>query len=169
MPADAISGSLKMTAGMQRDVDLGLVAGDDLGDHLGLVRGLVRQHRLAGDVADGVDAGHVGAQALVDGDEAALDLDADLVEAEALGVGAAADGDQDLVGLERRVLAAATLDGHGGAPALLGPGLGLGAGHHLDAQLLELARDHLDDLGIVARRGSPGSASTTVTLEPSLA
>ena len=102
MPAVAISGSLKMTAGMQRTSISALVAGDDLGDDLGLVRRLVRQHRLAGHVADGVDAGHVGAQLAIGRHEAALDLHAQLLEPQALGVRAAADGDQHLVGLDGR-------------------------------------------------------------------
>ncbi|CAM5197284.1 hypothetical protein CDEN61S_00319 [Castellaniella denitrificans] len=46
------------------------MAGDDLGGHVGLVDGLVRQHGLAHDVADGVDVRHVGAHLLVHGDEA---------------------------------------------------------------------------------------------------
>ena len=49
-----------------------LVPGDDFGGHLGLVRGLVGQHRLADDVADGEDMRHVGAHLLVHRDEAAL-------------------------------------------------------------------------------------------------
>ena len=48
------------------------VAGDDLGDHLALRHGPVRQHRLAGDVADGVDAAHRGAALVVDADERAV-------------------------------------------------------------------------------------------------
>ena len=39
---------------------------------LALVRRLVREHRLADDVADGEDMADVGAHLLVDGDEAAL-------------------------------------------------------------------------------------------------
>ena len=70
-----------------------------------LVLGLVRQHRRAGDVADGVDAGHVGAAEPVDDDGAALDLHAELLEAEILDVADDADGgDQALDG--DRLLAA---------------------------------------------------------------
>src|SRR6185437_14867024 len=136
------------------DVHLRLVTGDHLGHHLRLVRRLVGQHRLPRDVADGVDAGDVGAELAIDGDEAALDLDADLLEAEPFGVRAAPDRDQHLVGLDRlwRPTFAADLDGDGGAPPLLGPRFGLGAGHHLDPQLLELARDELDDLRVVPRQ-----------------
>ena len=62
-----------------------LVAGGDFRRHLGLVHGLVRQHGLADDVADGEDVRHVGAHLLVDGNEAAL-VDRD---ARGLGIDAA--------------------------------------------------------------------------------
>ena len=54
-----------------------LVAGDGLDGNLGFVGGLVRQHRLAGDVADGVERRLGGPALRVDDDEALLvDLDA---------------------------------------------------------------------------------------------
>ena len=60
-----------------------------------LVHRLVREHRLADDVADREDVRHVGAHLLVDVDEAAIgDGDAGLVGADLLAVRAAADGDQ---------------------------------------------------------------------------
>ena len=68
-------GHLGIGVGHRRDrlgVELDVEPGDDLGRHLGLVHGLVGQHRLADDVADGVDPGHVGAHLGVDRDEAAL-------------------------------------------------------------------------------------------------
>ena len=71
-PAVTISGSVKQTAGMQRWSQAAAVAGDDLGDHLALGHGAVREHRLAGDVADGVDAAHRGAALVVDADEGAV-------------------------------------------------------------------------------------------------
>ena len=65
-PAVTISGSVKQTAGIAALVPAALVAGDDLGHHLALRHGAVRQHRLAGDVADGEDAAHRGAALVVD-------------------------------------------------------------------------------------------------------
>ena len=133
-------------------VDLRLVPGDHLGDDLGLARGLVRQHRLAGDVADGVDAGDVGAQPAVDGDEAALDLHAHLLQAEALAVRAPADGDQHLVGVERRASLPPT--SRRDRPPRARPSrlhdLALAPVITSTPQLLQLARHHLHDLGIVA-------------------
>ena len=57
-----------MTVGVEE----GFVSGDDLGGDLALVGRLVREHRLADDVADGEDVRHVGALLLVHRDEAAL-------------------------------------------------------------------------------------------------
>ncbi len=71
------------------------MAARDLGRDLALVRGLVRQHRLADDVADGEDVVDVGAHLAVDGDEAALvDGDAGRLGADQLAVRPAADRDQ---------------------------------------------------------------------------
>ncbi len=59
------------------------------------MRGFVRQHRLADDVADGEDVRRVGAHLPVDGDEAALvDRDARRLGADALAVRPAPDRDQ---------------------------------------------------------------------------
>ena len=63
---------------------------------------LVRQHRLADDVADGEDVRHVGAHLRVDGDEAAVgDGHAGLVGGDLLAVRRAAGGLQDHVVLDR--------------------------------------------------------------------
>jgi hypothetical protein len=63
-----------------------------------LVHRLVRQHRLADDVADGEDVRHVGAHLHVHRDEAALvDRHAGLVGADLLAVGRAAHGLQHQV------------------------------------------------------------------------
>ena len=56
-----------------------------------LMLGLVRQHRRAGDVADGVDARHVGLAEAVDDDGAALGLHAELFQPEVLDVADHAD------------------------------------------------------------------------------
>ena len=53
-------------------VEKHLVPGDHFRGGLAFVRRLVREHRLATDVADRVDVRHVGAQLLVDRDVAAL-------------------------------------------------------------------------------------------------
>src|SRR3569832_1529717 len=50
------------------------------------VLGLVRQHRRAGDVADGVDARHAGAAQRIDLDDPAFGVHADLLEAEVFDV-----------------------------------------------------------------------------------
>ncbi len=64
------------------------MAARDFRRDLALVRRLVRQHRLADDVADGEDVVDVGAHLLVDGDEAALvDLDARRLRADRLPFG----------------------------------------------------------------------------------
>src|ERR1700690_1191768 len=135
-------------------VELRVVPGDNLGGDLGLPRRLVGQHRLPGDVADRIDPGDACGHAAIDGDESAVDLDAHLFETEAFRVRPAPHRHQDLVGLEHRLLPALAvdLDGDRGAAAFFGPGLRLGAGDQLDAQLLELARDELDDLWVVARQ-----------------
>ena len=79
-------------------VKRGFVSARDLRRDLGLVRGLMRQHRLADDVADGEDVRHVGAHLAVDGDEAALvDRDARRVGADARAVRASSDRDQHRV------------------------------------------------------------------------
>ena len=76
-----------------------LHAGDRLDHDHALMLGLVRQHRRAGDVADGPDARDIGAAMIVDNDGAALDLHADLLEPEILGVALHADRrDQPVAG-----------------------------------------------------------------------
>src|SRR5207253_6428552 len=65
-------------------------------DHA-LMLGLVRQHRRARDVADGVDARHVGLAESIDRDGAALDLHAELFQAEIFGVADHADRRDDAV------------------------------------------------------------------------
>ena len=85
-------------------VERDLVSGDDLRGELAFVRRLVRQHRLADDVADGVDVRHVGAHLLVHRDEAALvDLHAGGFGVDRLAVRAASHRHQDaVVDLRRR-------------------------------------------------------------------
>ena len=81
---------------------------------------LVRQHRPGDHVADRVDAGHAGLEALVHDDAPALvEGDAQLARAQALGVRAAPDGHQHDVGLDDRWLArTGERDAHAVAGAL---------------------------------------------------
>ena len=68
----------------------------------------VRQHQLAGHIADRPNARDVGLHLLVDLHEAALtDLDADLFESEAFGIGTESDRHQSLIRFEGRFLAIA--------------------------------------------------------------
>src|SRR5690606_12999169 len=83
-------------------VHVAVAGGDDLDAGDALFLGLVRQHRAADHVPDRPDAGHVGAEVVVDDDVAPLALlHADLGQAEALGVRDAADGEQHAVALDR--------------------------------------------------------------------
>ncbi len=78
------------------------LAGDDFGGRDAFVFGLVRQHRARDDVADGVDAGDIGAEMLVDEHPAAIVfLHADRLETKPVGVWHTADSDQHDVGIER--------------------------------------------------------------------
>ena len=77
-PAVTISGSVKQIAGNAALVPARFCAGDDLGHHLALRHRPMRQHRLAGDVADGIDAAHRGAALVVDADEPAVHVEVEL-------------------------------------------------------------------------------------------
>ena len=94
-PAQAISGSVKTTAGMAGREGDGM-AGKRLDGRLSLVRRLVRQHRLARGVADGEDVRVTGAALAVD-DEEALRIDGDVgvLQAEAVAVRPPAHGEKD--------------------------------------------------------------------------
>ena len=80
--------------------------------------GLVRQHRRARDVADGVDAGHVGLAVAVDHDAAAVGLDAEFFEPEVLDVADHADRRDHPLELDRLRLLA-VVDGGDDAVGLL--------------------------------------------------
>ena len=59
-------GDFRIGVGDGRDlagVEGSLLAGSSFGGDVRLVHSLVRQHRLADDIADGKDVGHVGAHA----------------------------------------------------------------------------------------------------------
>jgi hypothetical protein len=67
--------------------------------------GLVRQHRRTRDVADGVDAGHVGLAVAVDHDAAAVGLDAELFQPRIFDVADHADRRDHPLELDRLRLA----------------------------------------------------------------
>jgi hypothetical protein len=83
------------------------LARDNFRNRNALILGLVRQHRAAHDVADGVDALHIGRKMVVDLDPTAIvDRDACFLQAETFGVGDAADADQHDVRFQRLCRAA---------------------------------------------------------------
>ena len=84
-----------------------------------LMLGLVGQHRRTGDVADGIDARHVGLAVTVDHDNAAIDFDAELFEAEILDIADHADRRNHPLELDRLRLLLAVVDGRDHAVALL--------------------------------------------------
>ena len=69
--------------------------------------GLVREHGRPGDVADGIEAGDVGAADAVGDDEALLELDAQRLEAEPVDVADDADGGDQPLGGDALALAVA--------------------------------------------------------------
>ena len=74
---------------------------DRLDAERALMFGLVRQHRRAGDIADGIDSRHIGpAQSVVD-DHAALGLNAEFFEPETLAIADDANGRNDALGSDR--------------------------------------------------------------------
>ena len=89
-------------------VEVGFHAADNFGCNLAFVRGLVRQHRLADDVADGVDVLHIGFLLFVDSNETALiNLYAGGFGVNQFAIGAAANREQHAVeGVVRRNLLA---------------------------------------------------------------
>src|SRR3954470_23424689 len=162
----------------RRELDVA-IAGNRVDGRAPFVRRLVRQHRLARDVADRVDVRLAGTPALVSDDEAALvDFDAQLVEAGNRRVGTPADRDQHAIeGLIAGL--AFSLEGDGNAiPDRFHPGdLGVephGLGDLADAlgqdarKLALRARQHpaghLDDRHLAAdRRVDAAQFETDIT------
>ena len=116
--------------------------------------GLVREHRRPRDVADGVDAGHIGPAHAVDHDGAAIGLHAELFETEILDIADDADRRNHPVDGHRLRAALAVVDGRGDAVGLLVELRHLGAGEDLDALFLELLAREGRDLGILRPAGS---------------
>jgi hypothetical protein len=118
------------------------LAGDDLGDGNTLILGLVGQHRTGDDVADGVDARHIGGVMRVGADAATLiERHTHHFEPEALGVGLAADGHERYVEIGQFHVAAGRRFHAGGERAvfLLVDRLDLGRELELHALLLQHA------------------------------
>ena len=73
------------------------LAGDDFGDHLRLRRRLVREHRLADQIADGPDVLDGRLALIVDLDEGPFHINRHFLQAPAFRFRSAANGDEDLV------------------------------------------------------------------------
>ena len=74
------------------------MAGRHFGRHLGFVHGLVREHGLADQIADGEDVGHVGALLTIDRNKTAgVDVHPGVFSAELFAVWHPADGQQHAV------------------------------------------------------------------------
>src|SRR5262245_29821997 len=110
----ADGGDLRRAIGAARDETLvhgmWLEALDRLDADDALVLGLVRQQRRTGNVADGVNPGHIGAIERVDHDGAAVGLHAELFKTEMFDVAGDADRGDDSLDGERLRTALAILD-----------------------------------------------------------
>ena len=128
------------------------LAGDDLGDHRALRHRLVRQHRLADQIADRPDVAHRGrhwSSTLTNGPG---HVERHLLEAPALDQRPAADRDEDLVGGERE-RAAGGLDRE--AALAVEPG-DLGAEMQLDPGAAEPAPHRPGQRLVIARQDAVG-------------
>ncbi|MNL43770.1 hypothetical protein D3C87_1662990 [compost metagenome] len=112
----------------------------------------MRQHRRAGDVADGPDALDIGLAIAVDDNGAALGLDANRFQPKPLDIALHADGRDQLVTSDLLGLAVLGLDM--GDDAVLGLfDLGdLGFGQELDAALFQPLAGEARNLGIFHRQ-----------------
>ena len=126
------------------------MAGDDLGHHLTLGHGAVRQHRLAGHVADGIDSAHGRLAFLIDTNERSFHIEHQLFQSPALRDRPAADRDEDLVGRQGRFRTILRLDQQ--CTARLRQAARLGAGHHVDAEGFQSLGDGPGQFGIVLRQ-----------------
>ena len=107
-------------------------------------------------VAEGPDAGDVGAELVVYGDEAVLVvLDAGAVEAEVVGVGAAADGEED-VGADAVGVSSSQFDADGYVVSARLEMDALGVQAHRDALFFEEGFDGCGDVFVFARDEAGG-------------
>ena len=120
-------------------------------DHA-LMLGLVRQHRRAGDIADGVDAGDIGLAKTADHDAATVGLDAELLQPEIFDIADHADRGNHPVDLDGLRLALAVIEGRDHAVALLLEFRHLGVEKNLDALLFECLMRQFRNLGIFHRQ-----------------
>ena len=130
-------------------IEAALMAGNDFGNHFALGGGLVFQHGLADQIADGEDALHGGAALVVHLDEAASHVEAIFSMPQPSVCGLAADGDENLV---RTAIFSVLPSLVSMTSALFSRALRLGAKMDGDAILLKPARDGLGEIGIVERQ-----------------
>ncbi len=143
-----------------------LRAGHRLGGDHALRLGHVCELQLGGHVTDRVDAVDVGAHVVVDRDGAAFgEFDAGLLEAVAVDARGETDRHQDLVDGQFAVVVLGVLVGDGHAVTVVGDGLHLGRGQHLDAELLVLLGDGLGDVDVLVGQDRSRN-STIVTSTP---
>src|SRR5665213_3361301 len=145
--------NLRVAVGAPRSLQLvhggRLQPGDALDTDNTLVLRLVGVQRRAGNVANGVDAGHAGAAETVCDDAAAVGLHAELLQAEVLDVAQYADGRDDAVELDVFLLAVLELDRRGDAVGRLGELRHLRLGVNLDAGFLQALADVRRDLFVL--------------------
>src|SRR5690606_19458087 len=149
-------GDLRAAIGAARNLQLvhgvRLLSGDGLDADDALMLGLVRQHRRAGAIADGIDARDIGAAITLDDTGAIPDLHAELLEAELLDIADHANRRDHAFRLDLLLLAVLGLDRGGDRVARLRDLRDLGLGENLDAVLLEALARQRGDLGILDRQ-----------------
>src|SRR3546814_4532533 len=157
---EADAGDLRMAVGAAGDllllhrVDV-VEAGDLLDADDALVLGLVGQHRRAGDVADGVDAGLPRAAVAIHLDDAALGLHLGALEPQVLDVALHADGGDHAVDGDLALLAGLLLAGPGHAVPVLLHRRTLRLGEQLHALLLAALSGLNADLLTLHRQDRP--------------
>ncbi len=113
--------------------------------------GLVREPGRAGQVANGIEAGHAGAPEAVDFHMRLLDLDAELFQAKPLHIADNADGEDHAVSLDRLGFAAG-LDARLDLVLAFFERFHLRLGEDADALLFELFVRHGRDVGVFDRQ-----------------
>src|SRR5712671_1207863 len=152
---EADGGHLRMAIGAARDHPLvhrmRMQALDRLDADHSFMLSLVGEHGGTGDVADRVDAGHVGPAELVDDDAAALGLYAELLQTDALDIADHTHGRDHAVDRDRFGLAA-RFDGCRDAVSLPVELRYFGAGYDLHAPLFERVAREGGNLGVLDRQ-----------------
>ena len=133
------------------------LAGDHCRGNETLFRALVREHRLARQVAGAKDVRHLGAHLLVGFNVAKLvDFEAGLFERETFDERTASNRAQDLIAIQRVHRAALVLKADFERVALFGPALGKDFRLHVDLGLLHAALNHLDAVTVLAGKRAGG-------------